>query len=111
MWQEVYAQIWVIHYAFRDKCSHPFIVPTRSYVIPIESPVLDQSGENKHVGGAGPANLNHAFKHWAIFLLERKMVDVRVEELIQVYFRLFSYIYVSTEQLTLFTNTAIILSN
>ena len=45
---------------------------TPAYVVPIESSVLAQSGKNKHVGGAGPANQNQAFKHHVIFPLEQR---------------------------------------
>jgi len=41
-------------------------------VASIESSVLAQSGKNKHVGGAGPANQKQAFKHRIIFLPEQK---------------------------------------
>ena len=65
------AQIWVVYYGFRDKCTHPFIK------VPIESSLLAQSGKHKYVGEAGPANQNQAFKH----RIKNKMADIRVEEL------------------------------
>ena len=40
---------------------------------PIESSVLAQSGENKHLGVAGPANQNQAFKHRIIFPPEQSI--------------------------------------
>ena len=83
---------------------------------PIESSVLAQSEGNKHVGGAGPANQNQAFKnhHLPAGAEENnKMADVRVEELsrFKCLLRIIeSYrIYVSTRQLTVFKDMTIIL--
>ena len=67
---KVDAQIWVVYYVFRNESIHKG--PTPAYVAPVESFVLAQSGENKHMGGAGPANQNQVFKNRIIFPPEQK---------------------------------------
>ena len=69
---KVDAQIWVVYYAFLTNLRIHSYRSDPAYVAPIESSVLAKSGKNKHVGGAGPANQNKAFKNRVIFPPEQK---------------------------------------